>query len=169
MNHRITIAGAAVAFALGAIGAAAQETGTATTSAKPMSGNLTSISDAMLQNAAGDPKNWIHPNGNYANTRYYPGAQITAANVGKMTPKFVFQTAVLESMETAPIVINGVMFLTTSFNHVYAIDATTGEEFCTARARPTMPTTIEARKMSSPQPPQASRWVSQRAGRSSAR
>src|SRR3954447_2277460 len=129
MNHRITIAGAAVALALGAIGAAAQETGTATTSAKPMSGNLTSISDAMLQNAAGDPKNWIHPNGNYANTRYYPGAQITAANVGKMTPKFVFQTAVLESMETAPIVINGVMFLTTSFNHVYAIDAATGEEY----------------------------------------
>src|SRR5206468_12813498 len=54
------------------------ETGTATTSAKPMSGNLTSISDAMLQNAASDPKNWIHPNGNYANTRYYPGAQINA-------------------------------------------------------------------------------------------
>ena len=32
-------------------------------------------------------------------------------------------------METAPIVINGVMFLTTSFNHVYAIDAATGEEY----------------------------------------
>ena len=41
----------------------------------------------------------------------------------------MFQTAVLESMETAPIVVNGVMFLTTSFNHVYAIDAATGEEF----------------------------------------
>ena len=41
----------------------------------------------------------------------------------------MFQTAVLESMETAPIVVDGVMFLTTSFNHVYAIDAVTGEEF----------------------------------------
>jgi hypothetical protein len=41
----------------------------------------------------------------------------------------VFQTAVLESMETAPIVVDGVMFLTTSFNHVYAIDAVTGEEY----------------------------------------
>src|SRR5438093_2010003 len=129
MKHRLTIAGAAVAVALGISGVSAQETGTATTSAKPMSGNLTAISDAMLQNAASDPKNWIHSNGNYANTRYYPGAQITAANVGKLTPKFVFQTAVLESMETAPIVINGVLFLTTSFNHVYAIDAVTGEAF----------------------------------------
>ena len=42
---------------------------------------------------------------------------------------FTFQTAVLESMETAPIVVNGVMFLTTSYNHVYAVDAATGEEF----------------------------------------
>ena len=35
--------------------------------------------------------------------------------------------AVLESMETSPIVVDGVMFLTTSFNHVYAVDAATGE------------------------------------------
>ncbi len=49
--------------------------------------------------------------------RYYPGAQINAGNVGKLKPAFVFQTAVLESMETAPIVVDGVMFLTTSFNH----------------------------------------------------
>ena len=83
----------------------------------------------MLQKAAADPKNWIHSNGSYEQTRYYPGAQINAGNVGKLKPAFVFQTAVLESMETAPIVINGVMFLTTSFNHVYAIDAATGEEF----------------------------------------
>ena len=53
----------------------------------------------------------------------------TPSNVAKLKPAFVFQTAVLESMETAPIVDNGVMFLTTSFNHVYAIDAKTGEEY----------------------------------------
>jgi PQQ-dependent dehydrogenase (methanol/ethanol family) len=32
-------------------------------------------------------------------------------------------------METAPIVVDGTMFLTTSYNHVYAVDATTGKEF----------------------------------------
>jgi len=31
-------------------------------------------------------------------------------------------------METSPIVINGVMYVTTSFSHVYALDARTGEE-----------------------------------------
>ena len=53
----------------------------------------------------------------------------TPATSRKLKPAFVFQTAVLESMETAPIVVDGVMFLTTSFNHVYAIDAATGEEY----------------------------------------
>src|SRR5678816_2668468 len=94
-----------------------------------MPSTLPSVTTAMLEGAGGDAKNWIHPNGSYAQTRYYPGTQINTANVGKLRPAFVFQTAVLESMETAPIVVNGVMFLTTSFNHVYAINAATGEEY----------------------------------------
>jgi PQQ-dependent dehydrogenase (methanol/ethanol family) len=110
--------------------ATAQETGTAdTTTAKPMSSKLAPVTQAMLDKAASDPNNWIHSNGSYAQTRYYPGTQINTSNVGKLKPAFVFQTGVLESMETSPIVVNGVMFLTTSFNHVYAIDATTGEEY----------------------------------------
>ena len=108
---------------------AAQEVSGATTTAKPMSKNLVPITQPMLNAAASDPKNWIHSNGSYEQTRYYVGNQINSGNVGKLKPAFVFQTAVLESMETAPIVVNGVMFLTTSFNHVYAIDAVTGEEF----------------------------------------
>ncbi len=41
----------------------------------------------------------------------------------------MFQTEVIESMETAPIVVDGMMYITTSYNHVYAIDAATGKEF----------------------------------------
>ena len=133
MDNRIRLAGVIIASALAAgwmLGAGAQEvTGGATTTAKPMSKNLVSITQPMLNAAAGDPKNWIHSNGSYEQTRYYAGNQINSGNVAKLKPAFVFQTAVLESMETAPIVVNGVMFLTTSYNHVYAIDAVTGEEF----------------------------------------
>jgi len=125
---RGAVAGA-VALALGASVSAQEITGGATTSAKPMSKNLVSITQPMLNSAAANPNNWLHSNGSYEQTRYYPGSQINTTNVGRLAPKFVFQTAVLESMETAPIVVNGVMFLTTSFNHVYAIDAVTGEEF----------------------------------------
>jgi len=124
----IAVAGT-LAIAITGSAAAQEITGGATTTAKPMSGNLVPITQPMLNAAGSDPKNWIHANGSYDQTRYYPGNQINAGNVGKLVPKFAFQTAVLESMETAPIVVNGVMFLTTSFNHVYAINATTGEEY----------------------------------------
>src|SRR5882757_1390975 len=103
--------------------------GGATTTAAPMSPSLAPVTQAMLDAAAGDGVNHLHPNSNYEQTRYYPAAQITTGNVDKLKPVFTFQTAVLESMETSPLVVNGVMFLTTSFNHVYAVDAVTGREF----------------------------------------
>jgi len=87
------------------------------------------VSQDMLNKAAGSTKNWLHTQGNYDQTRYYPGSQINASNVKKLRPAFVVQTEVMESMETAPIVVDGVMYLTTSYNHVYAVDAATGKEF----------------------------------------
>src|SRR5512142_3231678 len=132
MGYGTPIATIAAAVALAAAGAAQAQgqevAGAATTTTKAMSASP-SISQQALDNAAADAKNWIHPNGSYDNARYYAGSQINVGNVGRLKPAFVFQTAVLESMETAPIVVDGVMFLTTSFNHVYAIDAATGEEY----------------------------------------
>ena len=90
---------------------------------------MISVSQDQLTQAGDDSRDWLHTQGNYAQTRYYPGAQINTRNVGKLRPAFVFQTEVNESMETAPIVVDGVMYLTTSYNHVYAADAATGEEF----------------------------------------
>ena len=87
------------------------------------------VSQDQLNAAAGDENNFLHTNGNYDQTRYYPGKQINTSNVGKLHPAWIFQTEVKESMETTPIVVNGVMYVTTSFDHVYAINAKTGEEF----------------------------------------
>jgi alcohol dehydrogenase (cytochrome c) len=87
------------------------------------------VSQAQLSGAAKQGKNWLHTNGDYAQTRFYPGKQINASNVKNLRPEFSFQTEVRESMETAPIVVDGIMYMTTSFNHVYALDAVTGKEF----------------------------------------
>jgi alcohol dehydrogenase (cytochrome c) len=95
----------------------------------PMSTSLTPVTQAMLDASLKDNKNWLHPNGSYEQTRFYPADAINTTNVAQLRPAFVFQTEVVESMETAPIVVNGVMFLTTAFNHVYAVNATTGEQY----------------------------------------
>ncbi|SCK50609.1 PQQ-dependent dehydrogenase, methanol/ethanol family [Variovorax sp. HW608] len=88
-----------------------------------------SVPQQKLDAADKDANNFLHSNMSYAQTRFYPAKQINTANVSKLHPVFTFQTEVVESMETAPIVVDGVMFVTTSYNHVYALDATTGKEF----------------------------------------
>ena len=87
------------------------------------------VSQDMLTKAGGQSTNWLHTNGSYDQARFYPGSQISAQTVKNLRPVFVVQTEVVESMETAPIVVDGVMYLTTSYNHVYAVDAVTGKEF----------------------------------------
>ncbi len=91
-------------------------------------GNMQTVTQSMLDGAAGDSNNFLHTNGNYHQTRFYPADQINRENVHLLKPAWIFQTEVLESMETSPIVVQGVMYVTTSFNHVYALDARTGAE-----------------------------------------
>ena len=99
----------------------------ATTTTRPAP--VPTVTQEMLSGAATDTKNNLHTNLNYDQTRYYQGKQINKSNVGKLRPAWIFQTEVVESLETTPIVVDGVMYVTTSFNHVYAIDAKTGEQF----------------------------------------
>tara|TARA_B110001454_G_scaffold120288_1_gene112261 strand:- start:190 stop:1998 length:1809 start_codon:yes stop_codon:yes gene_type:complete len=102
---------------------ARSETGSGT-----LYGDMHTVTQDMLNRAAGDGNNFLHTNGNYEQTRYYPARQINASNVGNLRPAWIFQTEVVESMETSPIIVDGVMYVTTSFNHVYALNAETGEQ-----------------------------------------
>jgi alcohol dehydrogenase (cytochrome c) len=70
------------------------------------------VSQDQLNAAASDENNFLHTNGNYTQTRYFPGKQINASNVGHLHPAWIFQTEVKESLETTPIVVNGVMYIT---------------------------------------------------------
>jgi len=91
-------------------------------------GNMTTVTQDMLNRAASDANNFLHTNGNYHQTRYYPASQINTSNVKGLRPAWIFQTEVVESQETTPIVVDGTMYITTSFNHVYALNAATGEQ-----------------------------------------
>ena len=91
-------------------------------------GNMGVVTQDMLDHAYGDSNNFLHTNGNYQQTRYYPARQINRTNVHNLEQAWVFETEVVESMETTPIVVDGIMFVTTSFNHVYALEADTGAQ-----------------------------------------
>lgn len=133
MQHSKSTKGLNTLFALCALAGAANAE--EIQGQKGMSGGAVAISkgvnvtQAQLNGAGNQAADWLHTNGDYAQTRFYPGKQINAGNVKKLQPAFTFQTEVRESMETAPIVVDGIMYMTTSYNHVYALDAVTGQEF----------------------------------------
>ncbi|MFN0314592.1 MAG: pyrroloquinoline quinone-dependent dehydrogenase [Burkholderiales bacterium] len=120
---------AALLSATGSVVAGEIQGGGTTTASNPMSPKLAPVTQAMLDASENDKNNWLHSNMSYTNSRYYSADQINAGNVHKLKPAFIFQTEVKESMETSAIVMNGVMYITTSYNHVYALDAVTGKQF----------------------------------------
>jgi lanthanide-dependent methanol dehydrogenase len=70
-----------------------------------------------------DPKQWVMPAGDFANTRYSALKQITADNVGKLQVAWTFSTGVLRGHEGNPLVIGDMMYLHTAFpNIVFALD-----------------------------------------------
>ncbi len=93
-----------------------------------ISAEVKPVSQEMLNKADKDAANFLLTNGNYDQTRFYPAKQINRDNVKSLHVAWIFQTEVKESLETSPIVVDGVMYLTTSFSHVYALDAKTGQE-----------------------------------------
>ena len=83
------------------------------------------------------PIEWRHWGGDAAQTKYSPAADITTANVKDLELAWTWRTidrAVPESdirpggFETTPLMIDNVLYATTSFHRVVALDADTGKE-----------------------------------------
>ncbi|WP_407151328.1 lanthanide-dependent methanol dehydrogenase XoxF5 [Bradyrhizobium sp. ORS 86] len=76
-----------------------------------------------LSKMAKNPKDWVMPAGDYANTRYSKLNQINAQNVGKLQVAWTFSTGVLRGHEGGPLIIGNTMYVHTPFpNKVYALD-----------------------------------------------
>ncbi|HEX4835336.1 MAG TPA: PQQ-dependent dehydrogenase, methanol/ethanol family [bacterium] len=88
---------------------------------------MTLPDSAMLLNAASNPKEWLMYGHDYTNDRYSGLDQINASTVASLVPRWIFQTGIVASFETTPVVYNGVMYLTTAYNHLFAVNARTGK------------------------------------------
>jgi alcohol dehydrogenase (cytochrome c) len=75
---------------------------------------------------AADDIGWNSYGGNDAGWRYSELAQINTGNVARLVPKWIFQTRVPGEMEGSPLVKGGIMYLTASSNHAFALDLRTG-------------------------------------------
>jgi PQQ-dependent dehydrogenase (methanol/ethanol family) len=120
--------GAGIVLAAGALQAQEQVAAAKKPAAKGPA--FTSVTPEMLSGAAKDGKNWTMYGHDYWNQRWSPLTQISTENVKALSVAWVYQTGIshLGSFETSPIVVDGVMYLTTPYNTAMAVDARTGRQ-----------------------------------------
>jgi alcohol dehydrogenase (cytochrome c) len=87
-----------------------------------------------LLNAPSEPGNWLMYGGDYRSHHYSRLNQITAENVHRLRAKWIYQMH-KSKVETTPIVVNGVMYVTRPPSDVIALDAETGRELWTFEHR----------------------------------
>src|SRR6187399_2672360 len=86
--------------------------------------NYATVTAERLKNP--EPENWLMVRRTYDGSGYSPLKQITTDNVARLKPVWGILTGEARVHEAAPIVNNGVMFVSTPNNQVMAMDVKSG-------------------------------------------
>ena len=86
------------------------------------------INQERIINADNEPGSWLSHGRNYEEQRYSPLVQINKNNIDNLELAWSFDMSSTRALESTPIVVDGIMFLTSEWSIVYAIDAKTGNE-----------------------------------------
>src|SRR5450631_986252 len=78
--------------------------------------------------SAGEPDQWLTPGRDANGTYYSPLQDIDTVNVGKLGFAWDYRLGTNRGQESTPLVIDGVMYATSNFGRVYALDAASGKE-----------------------------------------
>ena len=73
-------------------------------------------------------KEWLNYGRTYKEQRYSPLAEINKNNVNELDLAWSFKFDTARGMEATPIMHNGVLYVSTGWSHVHAINARTGAE-----------------------------------------
>jgi cytochrome c5 len=86
------------------------------------------VDAAALRAASLSGAEWLSYGRDYAETRFSPLDQIDDDNVDRLGFAWYYDTRSVRVLEGTPIVSNGVLFGSTSWSNVFALDARTGDE-----------------------------------------
>ncbi|MEL1249707.1 PQQ-dependent dehydrogenase, methanol/ethanol family [Aurantiacibacter gilvus] len=92
---------------------------------EPEAGNVT---QERLLAADEDPDNWLSHGRTWNEDRFSPLDQINAGNVDRLGLAYTVEFDTTRGQEATPIVVDGVMYVSTAWSKVMALDAATGEQ-----------------------------------------
>jgi len=93
---------------------------------KPSSGKSAAINASRLANADDDPGNWMTYGRTYREQRFSPLNTIGDHNVSQLGLAWFYDLDTHRGQEATPLVIDGVMYFTTAWSKVLALNAATG-------------------------------------------
>ena len=86
------------------------------------------IDSQRLLNAAATPEEWLTYGGTYDEQRHSGLKQIDTSKASELGVAWTYDLATERGVESTPIVVDGVMYVTSAWSVVYALDAKTGSE-----------------------------------------
>jgi quinohemoprotein ethanol dehydrogenase len=93
----------------------------------PSAAKPAAVDMARLLAADSEPGNWMEPGRNYGEQHFSPLQKIDAGNVKQLGLAWFYDLdAAHRGQESTPLVIDGVMYVTSAWSKVFALDAKTG-------------------------------------------
>jgi alcohol dehydrogenase (cytochrome c) len=92
---------------------------------------LAQVPYERIVQARRDPGNWLTYSGGYASHRHSPLAEITTENVAQLKAAWIYQIGKPGLVETTPLVVDGVMYITEPPSTVTALDVRSGRPLWT--------------------------------------
>jgi len=86
------------------------------------------VDEARMLAANDDTKNWLTHGRTWSEQRFVPLSDINSSNVERLGLAWYFDLPTHRGIESTPLVIDGTLFVTTSWSMVYALDARNGKE-----------------------------------------
>src|SRR5262245_27364337 len=85
------------------------------------------VNESRIINADREPASWLSYGRTYSEQRFSPLKQINDQNVSRLGLAWYYDLDTHRGQEATPIVVDGVMYFTTAWSKVFALNATTGE------------------------------------------
>jgi quinohemoprotein ethanol dehydrogenase len=104
---------------------------TAPAAAAPRQSHAGALNAERLAAAASEPDQWFTTGRDASGAYYSPLGDINASNVARLGFAWDYHLGSHRGLEATPIVIDGVMYATGNFGHVYVLDAASGRELWT--------------------------------------
>jgi len=86
------------------------------------------VDQTRLLGAAAEPANWLAHGGTFLEQRYSALDQVNAGNVAKLGLAWSYEFDTNRGQEATPIVVDGVIYTSTAWSKVFALDGKTGKE-----------------------------------------